>query len=98
MYYFSYHVSHGYFQHNLLSELCFTEEEAIKKLCDMHNGEEVEFFIGDNHKIHPNQFEKIDDLIKEILAIYVDYEEISAEIKLARYIITPSIDYYNTEQ
>ena len=86
-YYFSYNVSHKYFHHNLLSKICLSETE----LCDMHNSNEIEFFLGDEHKVVSDNFETIESLIDHILEIYTNFIDIDAEIQVCNYIYPPNI-------
>lgn len=97
LYYFSYSVSHEYFHHNLLSKLCLSEGEAIKELRDMHNGDEIVFFLGDEHKVH-KEFDTIEGAIKYILEIYNNFKDIRAEIKLVKYITTGERISFQTKQ
>ena len=95
MIYFSYNVSHEYFHHNLLSKLCLTEESAIKELCEMHNGDEIAFFLGDDEQVSPDEFTDFRELIQHIVSIYDKYKDMTVEIKLIEYITSGSFESFS---
>ena len=88
-FYFSYNISQEYFHHNLLSDLYTSEREAIRALSDLHNGDEVAFFLGDDYKVSPTMFDTIEGAVENILNIYKEnFKDIQVEIKLVKYITT----------
>jgi hypothetical protein len=70
-----------------------TEEEVIREMIKVHNGDEVEFYLGDNCKI-PTTCKTVEETVDKIRDMYTNFNNIDMEIQLVEYITSGEYKTY----
>lgn len=66
LWYFSYVITEGYFVTVELSDLYYNERELMMAMVEFHNGDEVEFYMGERPEVDHLQFATARELVRHV--------------------------------